>query len=82
MMDELHQWTQLEWANTIEDVHRVKGTMHWDEDTWTVMVLSAVWSGLIGIVIFGIALYHLIGWSIAPNASAFMWIINQIGGGQ
>ena len=54
----------------------------WDESTWCAMVLTAVWSGLIGIVIFGIALYHIIGWCIAPHASAFMWIINQLGGGQ
>ena len=82
MMDEFHQWTRLEWANTLEDLRRVKGTMQWDESTWCGMVLTAVWSGLIGIVIFGIALYHIIGWSIAPNASAFMWIINNLGGGQ
>ena len=82
MMDELHQWTRIEWVNTLDSVRQVKGTMHWDESTWCAMVLTAVWSGLIGVVIFGIALYHLIGWRIAPNASAFMWIINQLGGGQ
>lgn len=82
MMDELPPYTRNEWMNTLDCVRRVKGTMQWDESTWCAMVLTAVWSGLIGIVIFGIALYHLIGWRIAPNASAFMWIINQIGGGQ
>ena len=82
MMDELHSWSRIEWQNTLDDIRRVRGTLEWDESTWCAMVLSAVWSGLIGIVIFGIALYHIIGWSIAPNASAFMWIINQIGGGQ
>lgn len=86
MMDEqfpqLPPYTRNEWMNVISTVNRVTDTMQWDESTWIAMVLTAVWSGLIGIVIFGIALYHVIGWRIAPNASAFMWIINQIGGGQ
>lgn len=82
MMDELHPWDKRVWENIIGDLRLIKGTMTWDESTWCAMVLTAVWSGLIGIVIFGIALYHIIGWCIAPNASAFMWIINQLGGGQ
>ena len=82
MMDELHPCTRIEWANTLEELRRVKGTMQWDESTWCAMVLTAVWSGLIGMVIFGISLYHIIGWCIAPNASAFMWIVGQLGGGQ
>lgn len=82
MDDKLPPYVRNQWMNTIDSVNRVKGTMHWDESTWCAMVLTAVWSGLIGIVIFGIALYHIIGWCIAPNASAFMWIINQLGGGQ
>jgi hypothetical protein len=82
MMDELNAWTRIEWENTLNDIYRVKGKMNWDDSTWIAMMLTAVWSGLTGIFIFGIALYHIIGWSIAPNASAFMWIINQIGGGQ
>lgn len=82
MMDKLHPCTLREWENTLEDLSRVKGTINWDDSTWVAMMLTAVCSGLIGIVIFGIAIYHIIGWSIAPNASAFMWIINQIGGGQ
>ena len=82
MMDELHPWSRTEWMDILEKVRLVRGTMNWDDSTWCVMVLTAVWSGLIGIVIFGIALYHIIGWSIAPNASAFMWIVQQLGGGQ
>lgn len=82
MMDELRPWSRTEWQDTLEKVRQIRGTMHWDESTWCAMVLTAVWSGLIGIVIFGIALYHIIGWCIAPNASAFMWIINQLGGMQ
>ena len=82
MMDELHQWTRMEWEKTLENIGRVQGTMEWDESTWCAMILTAIWSGLTGIVIFGIALYHIIGWSIAPNASAFMWIVGQIGGVQ
>lgn len=78
----LPSYVRNEWMNTLDSVSRIRGTMHWDESTWCAMVLTAVWSGLIGVVIFGIALYHIIGWCIAPNASAFMWIINQIGGGQ
>lgn len=79
---ELSNWTRMEWEHVINDISRVTTTLQWDEATWCMMVLTAVWSGLIGIIIFGIALYHIIGWYIAPNASAFMWIINQIGGGQ
>lgn len=82
MMHKLDPWTRTEWEMILNDIYRVKGTMNWDDSTWVAMMLTAVWSGLIGIVIFGIALYHIIGWSIAPNASAFMWIIGRIGGGQ
>lgn len=82
MIDKISQWSRIEWENTLEKARRATAVMEWDESTWCAMVLTAVWSGLIGIVIFGIALYHIIGWSIAPHASAFMWIINQIGGGQ
>lgn len=82
MMDELPSYTRIEWQNTLDDVRRVRGTMHWDDSTWVAMTLIAICSGLIGIVIFGIAIYYIIGWSIAPNASAFMWIVQQLGGGQ
>lgn len=82
MLGELHQWSRSEWENTLDRARQVTTVIQWDESTWCVMVLTAVWSGLIGVVIFGIALYHIIGWCIAPNASAFMWIINQLGGGQ
>lgn len=83
MMDDgLPPYVRSQWMNTLDSINQIRGTMHWDESTWCVMVLTAVWSGLIGIVIFGIALYHIIGWSIAPNASAFMWIMQQLGGGQ
>lgn len=83
MMDgKLPSYTHNEWLNTLDSVRRVRGTMQWDESTWCAMVITSVWSGLIGIVIFGVALYHIIGWCIAPNASAFIWIINQLGGGQ
>ena len=78
----LPSYVRNEWMNTLDSVSRIRGTMHWDESTWCCMILTAVWSGLIGVVIFGVALYHIIGWCIAPNASAFMWIINQLGGGQ
>lgn len=82
IMDELHPWDRRVWESIIGDLRLVKGTMMWDESSWRWMIFTAVWSGLIGVVIFGVALYHIIGWSIAPNASAFMWIIGQIGGGQ
>lgn len=79
---ELPKWTWTRWSDTLDRARQVTTVMHWDESTWVFMVVTAVWSGLLGIVIFGVALYHIIGWSIAPNASAFMWIINQIGGAQ
>lgn len=82
MNEQLPPYTRNKWMNIVDSVHLVTDTMQWDESTWCAMVITAVWSGLIGIVIFGVALYHIIGWCIAPNASAFMWIINQIGGGQ
>ena len=82
MNEQLPPYTRNEWMNIVDSVCRVTDTMQWDESTWCAMLLTAVWSGLIGIIIFGIALYHIIGWCISPNASAFMWIINQLGGGQ
>lgn len=82
MDKQLPPYTRNEWMDIVNTLNKVTDTMQWDESTWCAMVLTAVWSGLIGIVIFGIALYHIIGWCIAPNASAFMWIINQLGGGQ
>ena len=82
MDEQLPPYTRNEWMNIVSTVNKVTDTMQWDESTWCTMVLTAVWSGLIGIVIFGIALYHIIGWRIAPNASAFMWIMQQLGGGQ
>lgn len=80
--EQLPPYTRNEWMNIVDSVRRVRGTMQWDESTWCCMIITAVWSGLIGVVIFGVALYHIIGWCIAPNASAFMWIIQQLGGGQ
>lgn len=82
MYDEQSSFTRAQWEDVVSKSRMVTAWMEWDEDTWTVMILTAVLSGLIGVVIFGIALYHIIGWSIAPNASAFMWIIGQLGGGQ
>ena len=78
-IDKIPKWSIREWEITLDKARQAVTTMSWDESTWCAMVLTAVWSGLIGIVIFGIALYHLIGWHIAPYASAFMWIINQLG---
>lgn len=80
--ESIHVWSTREWDKIIREIPYVTGTQQCDESTWCAMVLTAVWSGLIGVVIFGIALYHIIGWSIAPNASAFMWIMQQLGGGQ
>jgi hypothetical protein len=80
--EQIHPWSLREWEDTLDRVRRVVTTVNYDESTWVAMILTAVWSGLIGVVIFGIALYHIIGWCIAPNAGAFMWIINQFGGGQ
>ena len=82
MAEKLPPWTIREWEHTLDKTCQVVTTVNYDESTWCAMVLTAVWSGLIGVIIFGIALYHIIGWTIAPNASAFMWIINQLGGGQ
>lgn len=80
--EQFSTWSRAEWSQVVSAVERVTCTLDYDESTWCAMVLTAVWSGLIGVVIFGIALYHIIGWHIAPNASAFMWIVQQLGGGQ
>ena len=79
--EQFSNFSREEWINVVNKAREAIAWMEWDESTWCAMILSAIWSGLIGVVIFGIALYHIIGWSIAPNASAFMWIINQLGGG-
>lgn len=81
-IDEIYDWSRREWENTLDRARQPLTTLNYDESTWCVFIFTAVWSGLIGVVIFGIALYHIIGWCIAPNASAFMWIINQLGGVQ
>ena len=80
--EQFSTWSRAEWSEVVSKVERVTGFMQWDESTWIAMTITAVWSGLIGISIFGVALYHIIGWCIAPNASAFMWIMQQLGGGQ
>jgi hypothetical protein len=82
MYNEQSSFTREQWEDVVSKSRTVTAWMEWDEYTWCAMILTAVLSGLIGIVIFGIALYHIIGWSIAQNASAFMWIVGQIGGGQ
>lgn len=82
IINEIPQWSIREWENTLDRARQAVTTVNYDESTWCVFIVTAVLSGLIGIVIFGVDLYHIIGWCIAPNASAFMWIINQLGGGQ
>ena len=80
--EQLSNFSRAEWVDIVNKAKLAITWAEWDESTWLAMVMSAVWSGLIGIVMFGIALYHIIGWCIAPNASAFMWIVGQLGGGQ
>lgn len=80
--EQFGKFSKAEWADIVSKSRMATAWMEWDESTWCAMVLTAVWSGLIGVVIFGIALYHIIGWCIAPHASAFMWIMQQLGGGQ
>lgn len=82
MIDNINQWSRMEWQNIVDNVRQVKTTLHWDESTWCVMIMTAASSGLIGIVIFGVALFKLIGWHLAPHAMTVMWIINQLGGMQ
>lgn len=82
MYDKQYSYTREQWEDVVSKSRRVTAWMRWDELTWVAMTLTAIWSGLMGIVIFGISLYHIIGWCIAPNASAFMWIMQLLGGGQ
>ena len=72
IINEIPQWSRRDWEDTLNRARQAVTTVNYDESTWCAMVITAVWSGLIGVVIFGIALYHIIGWCIAPNASAFM----------
>ena len=80
MIDNINKWSRMEWQNIVDNVRQVKTTLHWDESTWCIMIMTATSSGLIGIVIFGIALFKLIGWHLTPHAMTVMWIINQLGG--
>ena len=80
--DNLPSWTWHEWQTIIDDVRHVKTTVQWDESVWCLMIIIAVTSGIIGLVIFGIALSNLIGWHLAPNAMTVTWILNQLGGMQ
>lgn len=76
------QWAIQDWKNILCELPRVTTIYNVDESTYCMFIMSAIWSGLLGIVIFGVALMKIIGWSLSPHAMAFMWIINQIGGGQ
>ena len=80
--DNLPSWTWREWQIIIDDVRHVKTTLQWDESTWCLMIVITTTSGIIGLVIFGIALSNLIGWHLAPNAMTVTWILNQLGGMQ
>ena len=82
IIDEIPQWSRREWEVTLDRARQVITTVNYDESTWCSMILTAAWSGLIGVVIFGVALMKIIGWSLSPHAMTFMWIMHQIGGGQ
>jgi len=73
-------WVIPGWKKALNELPNVTRVYEVDSSEYGIFIITAVFSGLIGIVIFGIALYNIIGWSIAPNASAFMWIIQQLGG--
>ena len=80
--EQFSTFSRAEWDNVVHKAESAITWVEWNESTWAAMIMTAVWSGLMGVTIFGISLYHIIGWCIAPNASAFMWIVGQIGGGQ
>lgn len=76
------QWVIQDWRRALNDLPNVTTVYNVDESTYCMFIMSAILSGLIGVVIFGIALMKIIGWSLSPHAMTFMWIIGQIGGGQ
>lgn len=75
------QWASQDWKNALTNLTHVTTVYQVDESTYCIFIMSALLSGLIGVVTFGIALMKIIGWSLSPHAMAFMWIINQLGGG-
>lgn len=77
-MEGAPSWAIREWRKALEELPSVTTIYDVDEATSCALAISVVVLGLMGIIIFGIALYNIIGWSIAPNASAFMWIVDQI----
>ena len=76
------QWAIQDWRRALNDLPNVTTVYNVDESTYCMFIMSAILSGLTGVVIFGIALMKIIGWSLSPHAMTFMWIIGQIGGGQ
>lgn len=75
-------WIIQEWKKALTELPNVTRVYNPDESTYVTFAIAAICSGLMGVFIFGVSLYYIIGWSIAPNASAFMWIIERLGGGQ
>ena len=80
--ENLTSWNRTAWCNIVDKIDRVTGTVYYDESSYGIRIMGTVFIGAIGMVIFGVALTKIIGWALSPHAMAFIWIINQIGGGQ
>lgn len=75
-------YSAREWQRVIEAAYNCIGCRSYDADDYGVYIMGAVLTGVIGGVMFALALQNVIGWAMSPNAMAFMWVFNQLGGGQ
>lgn len=89
-LDKFYRNSDIEvWNYTAKDWERVMSTARdcvdypsYDADSYCLYVIGAVTTGVLGAVIFGLAIQNIIGWAMSPNAMAFMWVFNQLGGVQ
>ena len=80
--NDISQWTRSEVFDAINYLTGAIRKPYYDDAEYGWRIFTAVWSGGIGAVIFGTALTKILGWILSPNAMAFMWIINNLKGGQ
>ena len=75
-------YSAREWERVINAANRCVDFVRYDDDDYWSYIIGITLSGLPGALIFTTALQHVIGWALSPRAMAFLWIFNQLGGGQ
>ena len=80
--DGISEWTRGEVFDAINNINATIRHPYYDESDFIWRIVTAVYSGTTGAIMFGVSLTKLLGWILSPNAMAFMWIVNNLGGGQ